>query len=64
MRLPVRSVAQQRIDSLEDRMAVIEHSLLFEIEAVLTDRELDTWDLKALRSRLATLHSIAKEALR
>ena len=65
MRLPVsKSAAQQRIDDLENRMDVIEHGLLFEIEDVLTDRELETWDLKALRSRLATLHKVAKEALR
>lgn len=59
-----RTAQQMRIDSLEERMAVIEHGLLFEIEGVLTDRELEEWDLKALRSRLATLHSVAKEGLR
>lgn len=65
MRIPLnKSAAQRRIDNLENRMDVIEHGLLFEIEGVLTDRELETWDLKALRSRLASLHSVAKEALR
>jgi hypothetical protein len=55
---------KSKTDKLEERLAVIEHGLLFEIEAVLTDRELELWDLKALRSRLATLHSVAKEGLR
>lgn len=65
MRIPLnKSQAQSRIDKLEERMAVIEHGLLFELEGVLTDRELEQWDLKALRSRLATLHQVAKEALR
>lgn len=64
MRIPLsRSAAQTRIDSLEERMEVIEHGLLFEIDNVLTDRELELWDLQALRSRLATLHSVAKKAL-
>jgi hypothetical protein len=65
MRIPLnKSASQQRADKLEERMAVIEHGLLFELEGVLTDRELEDWDLKALRSRLATLHQVAKEALR
>jgi hypothetical protein len=52
-----------KTDKLEERLSVIEHGLLFEIEDVLTDRELELWDLRALRSRLATLHKVAKEGL-
>ena len=50
MRIPLnKSAAQTRIDNLEERMAVIEHGLLFELEGVLTDRELEEWLVRSCR---------------